>query len=100
MENIDRISIVDARGLHGDAPNGEANGGGGQVNLADAAVAAAMRYRVGGPLIDGLMAELGMAGGSLNGMLSGSSADGRNVSPTQHAAGTNGAAAPKSDAAR
>ncbi len=31
-----------------------------------------MRYRVGGPLIDGLMAELGMAGGSLNGMLAGS----------------------------
>jgi hypothetical protein len=30
-----------------------------------------MRYRVGGPLIDGLMAELGMSGGSLNGMLSG-----------------------------
>jgi hypothetical protein len=51
-------------------------------------------------LIDGLMAELGMAGGSLNGMLSGSSADGRHVTPTQHAAGTNGAAAPKSDAAR
>lgn len=31
-----------------------------------------MRYRVGGPLIDGLMAELGMTGGSLNGMLAGS----------------------------
>jgi hypothetical protein len=30
-----------------------------------------MRYRVGGPLIDGLMAELGIGGGSLNGMLSG-----------------------------
>jgi hypothetical protein len=33
-----------------------------------------MRYRVGGPLIDGLMAELGMSGGSLNGMLSGAAA--------------------------
>ncbi len=31
-----------------------------------------MRYRVGGPLIDGLMADLGMNGGSLNGMLAGS----------------------------
>jgi hypothetical protein len=29
----------------------------------------------GGPLIDGLMAELGMTGSSLNGMLAGSSAD-------------------------
>ncbi len=75
MENIDTISILDARGLHGDAPGAEASGGG-QTNLADAAVAAAMRYRVGGPLIDGLMAELGMTGGSLNGMLSGSGADG------------------------
>lgn len=48
------------------------NAGGG--NLADAAVAAAMRYRVGGPLIDALMAELGMAGGSLNGLLAGAPA--------------------------
>ena len=30
-----------------------------------------MRYRGGGPLIDGLMAELGMSRGSLDGMLSG-----------------------------
>jgi hypothetical protein len=36
-------------------------------------VAAALRYRVGGPLIDGLMAELGMSGDSLNGMLAGGS---------------------------
>ncbi|MBJ6122348.1 flotillin family protein [Sphingomonas mollis] len=75
MENIDRISILDARGLHGDASGGE-TGSGGQGNLADAAVAAAMRYRVGGPLIDGLMAELGMTGGSLNGMLAGSGTTG------------------------
>ena len=76
MENIDRISILDARGLHGDAANdaGGAVGGGGGSNLADAAVAAAMRYRVGGPLIDRLMAEIGMGGGSLNGLLAGSDA--------------------------
>ena len=72
MENIDRISILDARGLHGDAGGGDAGIANGQTNLADAAVAAAMRYRVGGPLIDGLMAELGMTGASLNGMLAGS----------------------------
>ena len=34
-----------------------------------------MRYRVGGPLIDGLMAELGMTGSSLNGMFAGSGAE-------------------------
>jgi len=69
MEQIDKISIIDARGLHGESSDGETAGGG--SNLADAAVAAAMRYRVGGPLIDALMAELGMTGGSLNGMLAG-----------------------------
>jgi len=71
MENIDKISIVDARGLHGEgASDGE--GANGQANLAD--VAAAMRYRVGGPLIDALMSELGMSGTSLNGMLAGATA--------------------------
>jgi uncharacterized membrane protein YqiK len=69
MEQIDKISILDARGLHGDQGVTDGISGGG--NLADAAVAAAMRYRVGGPLIDGLLAELGMSGGSLNGMLAG-----------------------------
>lgn len=71
MEQIDRISIVDARGLHGEP--GAADGSTGHGNLADAAVAAAMRYRVGGPLIDGLMAELGMNGGNLQGILAGAS---------------------------
>jgi flotillin len=69
MEQIDKISILDARGLHGDA--GVSDGAGGTGNLADAAVAAAMKYRVGGPLIDGLLAELGMTGGSVGGMLTG-----------------------------
>jgi len=75
MENIDRISILDARGLHGDGAGGAGvEAGGASGNLADAAVAAAMRYRVGGPLIDGLMAELGMKGGSLDGILAGGGA--------------------------
>ncbi|MEG3164457.1 flotillin domain-containing protein [Sphingomonas sp. PB2P19] len=75
MENIDKISILDARGLRGDGGKEASVGGAGQGNLADAAVAAAMRYCVGSPLIDGLMAELGMTGSSLNGMLAGSGAD-------------------------
>lgn len=69
MEQIDKISILDARGLHGDAAGSDGTGGSG--NLADAAVAAAMKYRVGGPLIDALMAELGMAGTGVGGLLSG-----------------------------
>lgn len=69
MEQIDKISILDARGLHG-APGASEDGANGG-NLADAAVAAAMRYRVGGPLIDTLLGELGMSGATLNGMLAG-----------------------------
>ena len=69
MEQIDKINIIDARGLHGeDSVNRTAGGTG---NLADAAVAAALRYRVGGPLIDSLMSELGMSTSSLNSMLAG-----------------------------
>ncbi len=72
MEQIDKISIIDARGVHGDA--GSADGADGSGNLADSAVAAAMRYRVGGPLIDALLGELGIGGATLNGMLAGAAA--------------------------
>lgn len=91
MENIDRISIVDARGLHGEAGVIDTNGGGaGGGNLADAAVAAAMRYRVGGPLIDSLMAELGMDGSSLNGLLAGGTQSGEAIGGHDGAANGSG----------
>lgn len=69
MENIDRISVIDARGLQGsvngtEGPDGQPGG-----SLADSAVTAAMRYRVGAPLIDGIMAEIGMKGGSMDGLM-------------------------------
>jgi uncharacterized membrane protein YqiK len=88
MENIDRISILDARGLHGDAATGERGGPAANENLADAAVSAAMRYRVGGPLIDSLMTELGMNGGSLNGMLAASGVAEAALAPAVAAPGT------------
>lgn len=72
MEQIDKISILDARGLHGDG--GAPDGADGNGNLADSAVAAALRYRVGGPLIDALMGELGINGSSLNNLLAGAAA--------------------------
>jgi flotillin len=68
MEQIDKISIVDARGLHGEDAGMRSDGAG---NLADSAVAAALRYRVGGPLIDSLMNELGMGSSTMNGLLAG-----------------------------
>jgi uncharacterized membrane protein YqiK len=68
MEQIDKISIIDARGLHGDDAGGRTEG---STSLADSAVAAALRYRVGGPLIDSLMSELGMGTGTMGAMLAG-----------------------------
>ena len=68
MEQIDKISIIDARGLHGDDASGRTEA---PTNLADSAVAAALRYRVGGPLIDSLMSELGMGTGTMGAMLAG-----------------------------
>jgi len=72
MQNIDGIKILHVDGLNGvgggvvggDAAN--ANGGG----LADQAVAAALRYRSQAPLIDALMSELGISGGTLDGLAS------------------------------
>ena len=69
MQNIDGIKILHVDGLNGNgaaSANGEAvaaNGG-----LADQAVAAALRYRSQAPLIDALMSELGISGGTLDGM--------------------------------
>lgn len=75
MEQIDKISIIDARGLHGDDAGGRTET---STNLADSAVAAALRYRVGGPLIDSLMSELGMGSGTMDAMLGGA-ADAKTV---------------------
>jgi uncharacterized membrane protein YqiK len=69
MQNIDGIKI-----LHVDGLNGSSQGGGGEGagvaggGLADQAVAAALRYRSQAPLIDALMSELGLSGGTLDGL--------------------------------
>ena len=41
---------------------------GGNGNLAEQAVAAALAYRAQSPIIDGLLKEIGMTGGSLGGL--------------------------------
>ncbi|KPF80547.1 hypothetical protein IP88_00205 [alpha proteobacterium AAP81b] len=63
MEAIDSIRIVQVEGLNGGAgaatPSGAAGGDG---NLADAALSAALRYRAQAPMIDSLLKELGLDG--------------------------------------
>lgn len=71
MENIEGIKILHVDGLNGGGGNGYANGHeGGGNGIADQAVDAALRYRSQAPLIDALLAELGLKGGSLNGLVS------------------------------
>jgi uncharacterized membrane protein YqiK len=72
LEAIDSIKIVQVDGLNGRSSPGEgapANGNGGNGSLAQDAVAAALAYRAQAPMIDGLMKELGLHGGSLNGIV-------------------------------
>ena len=77
MEAIDSIRIVQVDGLSGGgagAVDGVANDGGGDRNLANAAVSAALRYRAQAPVIDGLMRELGFEGGTLDSLVAGAAA--------------------------
>ncbi|NLS28754.1 Inner membrane protein YqiK [Sphingomonas sp. S2M10] len=73
MEAIDSIRIVQVDGLSGGTAvaGAVANDGGGDRNLANAAVSAALRYRAQAPVIDGLMRELGFEGGTLDSLVAG-----------------------------
>lgn len=73
MEAIDSIRIVQVDGLTGGgaAGSGVVANDPGERNLAQSAVAAALRYRAQAPVIDGLMKELGFDGGSLDGLVAG-----------------------------
>jgi uncharacterized membrane protein YqiK len=62
MEKIDGIKI-----LHVDGVTGGAGGGQGR-NVTDEVIDSALRYRVQAPMIDNLMKEIGIEGGSLGRM--------------------------------
>jgi uncharacterized membrane protein YqiK len=57
MEKIEGIRIVQLDGLHG---------GGGGRSPTDEVIDSALRYRVQAPIIDQILAEIGMEGGSLS----------------------------------
>lgn len=69
MEQIEGIKIFQVDGLNGGHSHGNGGSGeGGNGNLADQVVNSALRYRSQAPLIDSLMAELGLSGKELNGL--------------------------------
>lgn len=74
MKQIDGIKIIQVDGL-ARAAGGEGGSTGGG-NLAEQAVNAALNYRVQQPLIDALLSDLGMQGGSLSGLAQGVLASG------------------------
>ncbi len=67
MDNIESIRIVQVEGLNGgsQAADGSSSHGG---NLSDQVVNSALRYRAQAPLVDQLLAEVGLTGGDLNGL--------------------------------
>ena len=73
MENIDDIKILQVNGLGGfsgaaaDGVSGSPNAQG-NAALSDQVVNSALRYRAQAPLIDGLLKELGLSGGDINGL--------------------------------
>ena len=66
MEKIEGIKILQIDGLNGSGGNG--NGGNGHRNTTDEVIDSALRYRVQAPMIDSLLAEIGIEGGSLSKM--------------------------------
>jgi len=70
LENIDSIRIAEVGGLNG--ANGGAGGavGAGNGGLGNEVVNSALRYRAAQPVVDGLLAEVGLkGGGDMNALL-------------------------------
>lgn len=75
MEAIDSIRIVQMDGMNGQGgvagdggAGGGNHGGGNGGNLAEQVVSGALRYRAQAPLVDQLMAEVGLNGGDIHGL--------------------------------
>ncbi|MCP4118414.1 MAG: flotillin family protein [Desulfobacteraceae bacterium] len=77
MENIDGIKIIHVDGLTGvnNAPADGEHTVQGPNSLSDQLVNSALKYRGQAPLIDSLMAEIGIKAGDINGLTSGLKAD-------------------------
>jgi len=67
MENIDGIKIIQVDGLNGGSVNGSKEGAVADSNLSDQLVNSALRYRGQAPLVDSLLADIGLKGNDING---------------------------------
>ena len=73
MEAIESIKILQVEGLNPGSADGARSGDGDgatrtETNLADQLVNSALRYRGQAPLVDGILKEVGISGGDLNGL--------------------------------
>ena len=69
LESIDGIKIIQVDGLPGSSGGGSGSDSkGGGENLADQLVNSALRYRGQAPLLDAVLKEVGLAGGSIKGL--------------------------------
>ena len=71
MEQIDGIKIIQVDGLTGKASEvqrGDGENAGNGASLSDQLVNSALRYRGQAPLIDSLLADIGLQGGDINGL--------------------------------
>lgn len=72
IKAIDGIKIIQVDGLNRGGPAVEGGvAASGSGNLAEQAMSAALSYRAHAPLIDSLLQEIGLSGGSLNGLVPG-----------------------------
>lgn len=73
MEHIDSIRIMDMGGMSGLVGGGNdaggTDGGNGGGSLPDQVVRASLRHRVATPMIESLLTQVGMDGGSLDGLM-------------------------------
>ncbi|BCS99168.1 flotillin [Desulfoluna limicola] len=67
MENIDGIKIIQVDGLNGGSGSGSKEGAVADSNLSDQLVNSALRYRGQAPLVDSLLADIGLKGNDING---------------------------------
>lgn len=64
-----QVDGITGRGEGSGGASVATGGSTGEGNLAESAVAAALRYRAQAPVIDGLMKELGFDGATLDGLV-------------------------------